>query len=395
MKTLAIIPARGGSKRIERKNIKDFCGSPIIAYSIQAALDSGCFDEVMVSTDDEEIAAVARSYGATVPFMRSAETANDFATTADVIREVLHHYQLQGKRFDAFACIYATAPFISPFRLRLGNRLITDSDAESAFTCVEYSYPIQRSLAINDMGLIHMRYPEYATARSQDLEKTYHDAGQFYFCTVKSFEECGSLWGPKTRPIVLSELEVQDLDTLTDWKLAEMKFTLLRFPGRFSTADYEFIPFQDLSYELKMEMLRGRNADDVRCHMRNSDIITKESHIAFIDKLRTRPHMAYYAVKSLDGKLLGSVNMIAQNDSTIVERGIWLFADARGKGHARRIVSQLYRHYALNTNVEKIATQVHQDNAASLALESYLGASEMEQTGEWCNFVVDTNNFKD
>lgn len=227
MGRIAIIPARGGSKRIPRKNVKDFLGMPIIAYSIKTALDSGVFDEVMVSTDDEEIATIAKSYGAQVPFLRSAETSNDFATTADVITEVLDRYETEGKKYDIVACIYATAPFVSANRLREAAELIADSDFDSAFTCVEFSYPVLRSLVINVKGAISMKWPEYKTARSQDLPKFYHDAGQFYFATSDAFRKANGFWGVNTAPIILSELEVQDLDTPTDWVLAEMKYKLL------------------------------------------------------------------------------------------------------------------------------------------------------------------------
>lgn len=225
MKNICIIPARGGSKRIPRKNIKDFLGKPIIAYSIEAALKSELFDEVMVSTDDEEIAAIAKQYGAQVPFLRSAETANDFATTADVLLEVLEMYREQGHDFDNLCCLYATAPFVKAERLRECYDLM-QNDIDSAFTVVEYSYPIQRSLVTDGVN-IRMAYPEYKNARSQDLQKHYHDAGQFYFSTVKNLEENHSLWGEHTAPLILSELEVQDLDTMTDWQLAEMKYQLL------------------------------------------------------------------------------------------------------------------------------------------------------------------------
>lgn len=228
MSTIAIIPARGGSKRIPRKNIKNFLGKPIIAYSIEAALKSGVFDEVMVSTDDEEIAEVARKFGASVPFMRSGETANDYATTADVITEVLDAYSKRGQEFDIVACIYATAPFVSAERLQKAIELLHSGTFDSAFSCVEFSYPIQRSLIINADGRISMKWPKYKNSRSQDLEPIYHDAGQFYISTVKSFKEANGFWDKNTAGIVLSELEVQDLDTPTDWKLAEMKYDLLQ-----------------------------------------------------------------------------------------------------------------------------------------------------------------------
>ena len=225
MKNICIIPARGGSKRIPRKNIKDFLGKPIIAYSIEAALKSGLFDDVMVSTDDKEIAAIARQYGASVPFMRSAETANDYATTADVLLEVIAKYRECGREFDALCCLYATAPFVKSERLRECYNLM-QGDIDSAFTVVEYSYPIQRSL-VTDGKLIRLAYPEHKNSRSQDLQKHYHDAGQFYFSTIKNLEENQFLWGEHTAPLILSELEVQDLDTMTDWQLAEMKYKLL------------------------------------------------------------------------------------------------------------------------------------------------------------------------
>lgn len=224
-KAIAIIPARGGSKRIPRKNIKLFMGKPVIAYSIEAALRSGLFDEVMISTDDDEIAEIACKYGAKVPFMRSADTSNDYAATADVILEVLKKYREQGKEFDIVCCIYSTAPFVTPERLKEGYAKMSIG-IDSVFTCVAYSYPVQRSLHIID-GKISMVSPEYIACRSQDLEPLYHDAGQFYMSHVASFIQEKTFWGNNTAGLVLSELEVQDLDTLTDWTLAEMKYELL------------------------------------------------------------------------------------------------------------------------------------------------------------------------
>lgn len=225
MKNLCVIPARGGSKRIPRKNVKPFMGKPIIAYSIEAALQSGLFEEVMVSTDDEEIAETARKYGAKVPFMRSEETSNDFAGTDDVLLEVLDEYKKNGKEFDVLCCLYSTAPFVSSKRLvEAYNEL--NSQVDYIFTCVAYSYPVQRSLHIID-GKMCMVHPEYLDARTQDLETIYHDAGQFYFARISSYLKEKTLWGTNTRGLILSELEVQDLDNITDWTLAEMKYQLL------------------------------------------------------------------------------------------------------------------------------------------------------------------------
>lgn len=227
MKRLCIIPARGGSKRIPRKNIKPFMGKPIIAYSIEAALNSGVFDEVMVSTDDKEIADVARQYGASVPFMRSAETSNDYATTVDVLLEVINKYKEQSKIFDVICCLYSTAPFVTSERLKEAASQISDN-VDACFTIVQYSYPIQRSLRINESEHVEMKFPEHLKSRTQDLEKVYHDAGQFYFVKTDALVQEETVWCKRTAPLILSELEVQDLDTLTDWQLAEMKYQLLK-----------------------------------------------------------------------------------------------------------------------------------------------------------------------
>ena len=226
MKRLAIITARGGSKRIPRKNIKEFCGKPIIAYSIEAALQSGVFDEVMVSTDDEEIAEIAVKYGAKVPFYRSEATANDFATTNDVIWEVLEEYEKRGEVFDAFCCMYPTAPFLKAERLSAAMDLLMNSDADKVFPVVEFSFPPLRGLIIEE-GKLVFKYPEYMYARSQDLEKHYHDAGQFYCFKTADYKATKSFWTGNIKPIVLSELEVQDIDTQTDWEIAEMKWKIL------------------------------------------------------------------------------------------------------------------------------------------------------------------------
>lgn len=227
MKNLCIIPARGGSKRIPRKNIKTFMGKPIIAYSIEAALNSAVFDEVMVSTDDEEIAEVARQYGASVPFLRSAETSNDYATTVDVLLEVVNNFKEKGKSFDIVCCLYSTAPFVTPERLKEATSQISDN-VDACFTIVQYSYPIQRSLRINESEHVEMMFPEHLKSRTQDLEKVYHDAGQFYFVKTDALIQEKTVWCKRTAPLILSELEVQDLDTLTDWQLAEMKYKLLK-----------------------------------------------------------------------------------------------------------------------------------------------------------------------
>ena len=229
-KTVCIIPARGGSKRIPRKNIKPFCGKPIIAYSIEAAIESGLFDEVMVSTDDTEIAEIAQHYGASVPFIRSEKNANDYATTIDVIDEVLDAYEAIGQHFDLACCIYATAPFVSPALLNTAHKKLISEALDCVFPAVEYSYPVQRALIQNKEGKITMREPKYQLTRSQDLEKIYHDVGIFYFTKTKAIAIKRQLWTDNTSIIELKETETQDIDTLEDWAIAEMKFKLLNDP---------------------------------------------------------------------------------------------------------------------------------------------------------------------
>lgn len=224
MSNIAIITARGGSKRIPRKNIKKFCGKPILAYSIEAALQSQLFDEVMVSTDDEEIAMVGRQYGAVVPFFRSATTSDDFATTADVLHEVLAEYKNRGQKFDWMCCIYPTAPFVTADKLRKSFRKLQEEQATALIPVVKFSYPPQRCFILKEKHLQY-KWPEYIRTRSQDLEPFYHDAGQYYFWKVDKFAE-GVI--PNTIPFVLDELEVQDIDNLADWQMAEMKYRMMQ-----------------------------------------------------------------------------------------------------------------------------------------------------------------------
>tara|TARA_B110000977_G_scaffold27125_1_gene34141 strand:+ start:2070 stop:2762 length:693 start_codon:yes stop_codon:yes gene_type:complete len=227
MKKIAIIPARGGSKRIPRKNIKCFLGKPIIAYSIETAINSGLFDEVMVSTDDDEIAKIALKYGATVPFLRSQKTANDFATTLDVLEEVLKMFKTQNKNFDYACCIYACAPFTSEKNLKISLNLLVNNNFDSVLPIIPFGCPIQRSLTIKD-NKVNFFYPEFSIARTQDLEKSFYDAGQFYWMVAKKCIEKAQLITDNSGSITLSELEGHDIDNEIDWKLAEIKYALLQ-----------------------------------------------------------------------------------------------------------------------------------------------------------------------
>jgi len=226
-RSIAIITARGGSKRIPRKNIRDFLGKPIILYSIEAALKAKCFTEVMVSTDDPEIAAIAKEAGASVPFMRSAETADDHSTTADVISEVLNSYKTQlNQEFDFCCCIYPTAPFVTTARLESAYDLLIEKSAKSVVPVVRFGFPILRSFKMEN-GFVSMNWPEYMTTRSQDLAPAYHDAGQFYFLHTPSFLAERKLFTDHTVGYEMPESEVQDIDNEEDWKIAEIKYSFL------------------------------------------------------------------------------------------------------------------------------------------------------------------------
>lgn len=227
MSRIAIIPARGGSKRIPRKNIKEFCGKPILAYSIEAALNSKLFDEVMVSTDGNEIKEIAKQYGASVPFLRSAETANDFAILKDVLNEVLSEYKELGKEFDEICCILPTAPLVETADIIKSHEILEREKCVSVVPVVKYSYTIFRSLKIEN-GRLAMNWPENFPKRSQDLPDAYHDAGLFYWYNKKYFEEKIAGFGENACPYILNEEKVQDIDTLDDWKIAEMKYKMLK-----------------------------------------------------------------------------------------------------------------------------------------------------------------------
>jgi pseudaminic acid cytidylyltransferase len=224
---VAIITARGGSKRIPRKNIKIFSGQPIINYSIKAALESGLFNEVMVSTDDVEIAEQAIKAGAKVPFMRSAENSNDFAGTAEVICEVIEKYKSQNISFDTGCCIYPTAPFLTSDTLKSGYDIFNNKKYDVLFPAIQYSYPIQRSIRLMSDGRVEMLWPENYTKRSQDLEPVYHDVGQFYWFNTEVMLIKRKLFTDNSGVLVVSEMLSQDIDNEEDWRLAEMKYKLM------------------------------------------------------------------------------------------------------------------------------------------------------------------------
>lgn len=227
MKNLALITARGGSKRILKKNIKNFYDKPIIYYPINTAINSKIFDYVMVSTDDKEISKISKQFGAKVPFYRSKKNSDDYSTTSDVITEVLNELKKINLEFDNVCCIYPTAPFVTDEILSLSGKILEKEDVDSIISITKFSYPIWRGFKLNSNNSVQYLWPENELKRSQDLPSVYHDAGQFYFLKVSSFLDQKKLIMKKNKAIILSEDKVQDIDTIEDWKIAELKYSLL------------------------------------------------------------------------------------------------------------------------------------------------------------------------
>lgn len=224
---IAIIPARGGSKRIPRKNIKAFHGKPMIAYSIEAAQKSGCFDRIIVSTDDQEIADAALKYGAEVPFLRPADIADDYATTMDVMVHAIQYLAKENISPEFVCCIYATAPFILADDLRKGLGILNEPNVEYAFSATSFPFPIQRAIKLTEQGDVEMFSEQYADTRSQDLVEAYHDAGQFYWGKTSAFLARKAIFAEHSKVVLLPRKRVQDIDTVEDWELAEALFAVL------------------------------------------------------------------------------------------------------------------------------------------------------------------------
>ena len=224
---ICVIPARGGSKRIPRKNIKEFNGKPIIAYSIETALKSNCFEKVIVSTDDTEIAEVAKKYGAQVPFIRPTELSNDYAGTIPVIKHTIEWLEGHNNTIDNVCCLYATAPFVQADSIRKAYKKMKQEKADYCFTVTSFAFPIQRAIKITAENRIEMFYPEHFETRSQDLEESYHDAGQFYWGKAEAFKQQKPLFSKSATPYILPRYLVQDIDTHEDWRRAELMYQAL------------------------------------------------------------------------------------------------------------------------------------------------------------------------
>lgn len=229
MNALCVIPARGGSKRIPRKNIREFCGKPIIAWSIEAAQKAGCFDRIIVSTDDSEIAAIAKKWGAEIPFMRPPELSDDMTATRPVVNHAIREIEKESGLPEFVCCIYATAVFLQSDDLQKGWKRVQENGVDFAFSVTSFPYPIQRALRVLQGGGVEMFQPEHRLTRSQDLEEAYHDAGQFYWGKTAAFLSDKPTFGTMSVPIVLPRFRVQDIDTMEDWTRAELMFKALSF----------------------------------------------------------------------------------------------------------------------------------------------------------------------
>lgn len=224
---LCVIPARGGSKRIPRKNIKEFCGQPMIAYSIQTALNSKCFDKVVVSTDDAEIAEVAKSLGAEVPFLRPVELSNDFVGTTPVIKHAIEWFAQNDQTPVDVCCLYATAPFATSKAIQTAYNKFKDTGSGYCFTATSYAFPIQRAIKLTGQNEVEMFYPDFFSFRSQDLEEAYHDAGQFYWGKAEAWTQEIPIFSKNATVHLLPRHLVQDIDTPEDWKRAELMYQVL------------------------------------------------------------------------------------------------------------------------------------------------------------------------
>ncbi len=219
---VAVIPARGGSKRILGKNVKSFCGKPMMVWSIEAALESGCFERVVVSTDDAEIAEVAKAHGAEVPFVRPEALSDDFTGTLPVVRHAAEALDMPDEA--ALCCLYATAPFVQAADLQRGLEVLESADLDYAFSVTSYAFPIQRALRITPDNRTKMFTPKAFNTRSQDLEEAFHDAGQFYWGRVAAWRAEKPIFDAKSAPVRLPRARVQDIDTPEDWQRAELMF---------------------------------------------------------------------------------------------------------------------------------------------------------------------------
>ncbi|MEG1459296.1 MAG: pseudaminic acid cytidylyltransferase, partial [Acetivibrio sp.] len=368
-KSVAVITARGGSKRIPRKNIREFCGKPILAYSIEGALESKLFDEVMVSTEDKEIAAIAKAYGAKVPFMRSIEKADDHTTTAEVLVEVLDSYAKMGIYFEKMCCIYPTAPFITIDKLNKGMQLLENYDG--AIPVVKFSFPPQRGVVVENEK-IQVKWPEYANTRSQDLEVFYHDCGQFYCANIKSFLREKTLFMKNTAPIIVPEMEVQDIDCMEDWEIAELKYIkMLQNEIFLRKADKRDV----------FLFYKWANEEECRQNSFHSEKITYEVHAKWFEKRIEDKHTQMYVLCYKNPGIIdiGQVRIEVQNCVAAISYSI--DKNYRKKGYGRQILQLMEAEVKKMKAVDCIVGKVKKENIPSQIIFEKLDYVKSEEDG--------------
>lgn len=360
-KSIAIITARGGSKRIPNKNIRDFCGFPIIKYSIDAALSSEIFDDVMVSTDSLEIAEIAKRYGAKVPFLRSAENSNDFSPTLSVINEVLNEYKQRGQEFDVYCCLYPTAVFINDKLLRTAYEKLIQTKADFLVPVYLADKTIQRAYRKCDDNFIERKWPEYSIIRTQDLEELYMDSGQFYFGFTKPLLNKKLL----TRTYVeLDPSRVHDIDTEEDWLIAEKKY---------KSVTSKKVTFENLiNTNYQMDLLVWRNQEFVREAMINTKIITAKEHKKYINLIETSDkHEVFVALE--DGQPFGVINLVFDHYKKTVETGSYII-NKEHIGTGRGLIMAYARlNYIFNKPGYVAVAKIKKSNKKSIRLQEYMG----------------------
>lgn len=355
-RAIAIITARGGSKRIPGKNIKEFCGKPIISYSIEAALKSGVFDTVMVSTDSTEIAEIAKQYGAEVPFMRSESAANDFSTTSEVLLEVLSEYDSRKENYTYACCIYPTAPFVTPEKLRAAMQELKTSDSDTVIPVVAFSYPPQRGMIIED-EYVKLKNEEYRNSRSQDLEKMYHDCGQFYAFRTDSFKKTQNLMAGRIKPIVCLEMEVQDIDTLEDWKLAELKYRMF---AENHIREESLRPAVQEDCDL---LFRWANEPLVRRNSFHTESIPYEEHVEWFQKQLKRNDSRQFIYLDKN-EPVGQIRITECEGEA--ELSYSIAREKRGRGYGERMIKLMCRQIQeYFPEVRKVKARVKPENTAS------------------------------
>ena len=362
MPTLAVITARGGSKRIPRKNVRPFCGRPIIAYSIDAALASGVFDEVMVSTDDDEIAEVAVCHGAGVPFRRSSATSTDHTPTAPVVLEVLDEYHRRGCEFDRACCIYPTAPFVTAARLREASELLETSGADAVVPVTPFTFPIWRSFTI-DRDRLAFNWPEHALTRSQDLPPAYHDCGQFYFVRTSAFVSQRRLIMEHTRPIVVSPAEAQDIDTEDDWTIAELKYSLMLRSREQPVAERGPIALRAATLDDWARLLEWRNDPATRAASKRSDPVARDEHIEWLTAALSNPRISLMIASDPARDVVVGTCRLDRSRGREAEVSITIDPRQRGRGYATRLVAAAI---AEASDVDVLTAEIKVGNAASM-----------------------------